>query len=43
MNRGTVGFLMNEYSPDNLLNRLSDAEEAVIHPLKNAWPNAQMI
>ena len=34
MNRGTVGFLMNEYSSDNLLNRLSDAEEAVIHPLK---------
>jgi NAD+ kinase len=25
---------MNEYSSDNLLNRLSDAEEAVIHPLK---------
>ena len=34
MNRGTVGFLMNEYSSDNLLNRLSNAEEAVIHPLK---------
>ena len=34
MNRGTVGFLMNEYSSDDLLKRLNDAEEAVIHPLK---------
>ena len=34
MNRGTVGFLMNEYSSDDLLKRLNDAEEAVIHPLR---------
>lgn len=34
MNRGTVGFLMNEYSPDHLLDRLAEAEEAVIHPLR---------
>ena len=33
MNRGTVGFLMNEYRVDNLPARLSDAEEAVINPL----------
>ncbi|HEY0267253.1 MAG TPA: NAD kinase [Rhizomicrobium sp.] len=34
MNRGTVGFLMNEYSQDDLLQRLAAAEKAVIHPLK---------
>ncbi|GIT89935.1 NAD kinase [Jannaschia pagri] len=33
MNRGTVGFLMNEYAEDDLLWRLAAAEEAVIHPL----------
>ncbi len=33
MNRGTVGFLMNEYAEDKLIERLEDAEEAVIHPL----------
>ena len=33
MNRGTVGFLMNEYSRDALLKRLSLAEEEVINPL----------
>ena len=34
MNRGSVGFLMNEYTEDDLLERLDEAEEAVIHPLK---------
>ncbi|MGR3515327.1 MAG: NAD kinase [Paracoccaceae bacterium] len=34
MNRGTVGFLMNEYSAEDLPDRLSDAEEAVINPLR---------
>jgi NAD+ kinase len=34
MNRGTVGFLMNEYSPDHMMERLAEAEEAVIHPLR---------
>jgi NAD+ kinase len=34
MNRGTVGFLMNEYHQDDLLERLAVAERAVIHPLK---------
>ena len=34
MNLGSVGFLMNEYSPDSLEKRLSDAEPAKIHPLR---------
>jgi NAD+ kinase len=34
MNRGTVGFLMNEYGQDDLPDRLAAAEKAVIHPLK---------
>ncbi len=34
MNRGTVGFLMNEYAEDGLLDRLAAAEEAVINPLR---------
>ncbi|EBA07448.1 NAD kinase [Sagittula stellata] len=33
MNRGTVGFLMNEYSEHGLVERLTSAEEAVINPL----------
>jgi len=33
MNRGSVGFLMNEYSEDDLLERINAAESAVIHPL----------
>lgn len=33
MNRGTVGFLMNEYSEDDLRDRLDAAEEEVINPL----------
>lgn len=33
MNRGTVGFLMNEYNADNLVERLGTAEEEVINPL----------
>ncbi len=33
MNRGTVGFLMNEYNEDDLLARLLAAEEEVINPL----------
>ncbi|WP_333684310.1 NAD kinase [Pontibaca methylaminivorans] len=33
MNRGTVGFLMNDYSEDNLIERLRMAEEEVINPL----------
>jgi NAD+ kinase len=33
MNRGTVGFMMNEYREDALAERLAAAEESVIHPL----------
>ncbi|MDF1804550.1 NAD kinase [Thalassovita sp.] len=33
MNRGTVGFLMNEYAETDLKVRLAKAEEAVINPL----------
>ncbi len=33
MHRGTVGFLMNEYSARDLQGRLSAAHESVIHPL----------
>jgi NAD+ kinase len=34
MNRGTIGFLMNEYGEDNLLRRLRVAEPTIIHPLR---------
>ena len=34
MNRGTVGFLMNEFSEDNLIDRLTKAEAANINPLR---------
>ena len=33
MHRGTVGFLMNEFSVDNLVERISAAHITVIHPL----------
>lgn len=33
MNRGTVGFLMNEFHADDLQSRLDEAEEEVINPL----------
>ena len=34
MHRGTVGFLMNKYEDDALLERLNQAEETVFHPLR---------
>src|ERR671912_2186059 len=34
MNRGSVGFLMNEFEDDDLLGRINAAEQAVIHPLR---------
>lgn len=34
MNRGSVGFLMNEYRDDSLRERLAAAECATIHPLR---------
>jgi NAD+ kinase len=34
MNWGTLGFLMNEYSEDDLLGRIKAAEATVVHPLR---------
>ncbi len=34
MNRGTIGFLMNEYKDDNLTGRLKAAEITRLHPLR---------
>ena len=34
INKGTVGFLMNQNQNENLLNNLNQAEETTIHPLK---------
>jgi NAD+ kinase len=34
MNQGTIGFLMNSYSTENLIDRLEKAEAAQISPLK---------
>src|SRR3954468_23657544 len=33
MNKGTVGFLMNEFREDDLLDRLAEAHRSVVHPL----------
>lgn len=33
MNRGTIGFLMNEFNEDGLVERLEAAEEAEVNPL----------
>ena len=34
MNKGTVGFLMNEFSSDNLLKRIEAATLVTLHPLR---------
>ncbi len=34
MNCGTIGFLMNEFAVEGLVERLQNAEEAVINPLR---------
>ena len=34
MNRGTIGFLMNQYAPNGLNDRIDQAELAEIHPLR---------
>jgi NAD+ kinase len=34
MNRGTVGFLMNEYAEDGLIERLDRAQVVNLHPLR---------
>ncbi|MBL4690468.1 MAG: NAD kinase, partial [Rhodospirillales bacterium] len=34
MNRGSIGFLMNTFEEDDLLERLAKAEPAEVHPLR---------
>ena len=34
MNKGSVGFLMNEFEEDDLLQRINAAERSIIHPLR---------
>ncbi|TQV78970.1 NAD kinase [Denitrobaculum tricleocarpae] len=34
MNRGTVGFLMNEHNEDDLVERVTTARTATLHPLR---------
>jgi NAD+ kinase len=34
MNRGSIGFLMNDFDAENLPERLSQAEATIIHPLR---------
>jgi NAD+ kinase len=33
MNKGTVGFLMNDFHPDDLEERLEAAQRSIVHPL----------
>ena len=33
MNRGSVGFLLNEFNPDRLLERIHNAQQINLHPL----------
>lgn len=40
MNRGTIGFLMNDYDDKNLLERIDAAVENIIHPLEMKALNA---
>ncbi|MBK1625289.1 NAD kinase [Afifella marina] len=34
MNRGSVGFLMNEFRPEGLMERISEAKVEPVHPLR---------
>lgn len=34
MNCGTIGFLLNSYSPDHLIERIQEARTAILHPLR---------
>ncbi|NQW02306.1 MAG: NAD kinase [Rhodospirillales bacterium] len=44
MNRGTVGFLMNEYTEDNLPDRLARADSTKLKALKmQAWDTAGVL
>src|SRR5580693_3927483 len=33
MNRGSVGFLMNDFEEADVVDRITNAEQAIIHPL----------
>ncbi len=39
MNRGTVGFLMNEFRVDNIIERLAVAHRSELHPLRMTTEN----
>ncbi len=39
MHRGSVGFLMNEYGDDKLLERVAEAKLSIVHPLKMVAEN----
>ncbi len=41
MHRGSVGFLMNEFSEDGLFERVASAKLSVIHPLKMLAENVK--
>jgi NAD+ kinase len=41
MNRGSVGFLMNEYRENNLRRRIADAKPSIVHPLLMCAKNTQ--
>jgi NAD+ kinase len=41
MNCGTIGFLMNAYSDDSLIERLAQAEEALLNPLSMRAENVR--
>lgn len=41
MHRGTIGFLMNEFSPEGLRERLTAAHKTIIHPLLMRAHDAQ--
>jgi NAD+ kinase len=44
MNRGSVGFLMNDYDEDDLLARIASAGRAIIHPLQmDAWGDSGQV
>ena len=40
MNRGSIGFLMNDYRTENLLERIEAAVENAFHPLQMTTRNA---
>lgn len=43
MNCGSVGFLLNDYSEDGLIERLAHAEVTVIHPLRMTTHDANRV